>query len=220
MSGCGRRVTSRFVVGFSQCNLGEPWRVAMNAEVAARAKDFPQMEIVFADAQQDNAKQVADVENFLRQGINLLMISPNEASRSRHGPQGLRARHPGDRHRPGVEGDAYTVFIGADNRLIGRQAGALIGELLGGKGDIVEIKGLPGSPPARDRSEGMREAIAAFPGIHIVHDPVANWLREEAMTQMEIALAAHITSISSMRTTTRWQWARIWRPRQRAGTAR
>jgi ribose transport system substrate-binding protein len=37
----------------------------------------------------------------------------------------------------------------------------------------------------------MREAIAPFPGIHIVHDPVANWLREEAMTQMEIALAAH-----------------------------
>ena len=37
----------------------------------------------------------------------------------------------------------------------------------------------------------MREAIAAFPGIRIVHDPVANWLREEAMTQMEIALAAH-----------------------------
>ena len=37
----------------------------------------------------------------------------------------------------------------------------------------------------------MREAIAAFPGVHIVHDPVANWLREEAMTQMEIALAAH-----------------------------
>ena len=90
-----------------------------------------------------------------------------------------------------IEGDTYTAFIGADNRLIGREAGELIARLLSGKGDIVEIKGLPGSPPARDRSEGMREAIAAFPGIHIVHDPVANWLREEAMTQMEIALAAH-----------------------------
>ena len=37
----------------------------------------------------------------------------------------------------------------------------------------------------------MREALASFPGIRIVHEPVANWLREEAMTQMEIALAAH-----------------------------
>jgi len=164
----------------------------MNAEVAARAKDFPQMEIVFADAQQDNARQVADVETFLRQGINLLMISPNEAK-----PLTAVVRKAYESSIPvividrAVEGDTYTVFIGADNRLIGREAGKLIGDILGGKGDIVEIKGLPGSPPARDRSEGMREAIAAFPGIRIVHDPVANWLREEAMTQMEIALAAH-----------------------------
>jgi ribose transport system substrate-binding protein len=164
----------------------------MNAEVAARAKDFPQMEIVFADAQQDNAKQVADVENFLRQGVNLLMISPNEAR-----PLTGVVRKVYERGIPvividrAIEGDSYTAFIGADNRAIGREAGKLIADVLGGKGDIVEIKGLPGSPPARDRSEGMREAIASFPGIHIVHDPVANWLREEAMTQMEIALAAH-----------------------------
>ena len=192
VSGCGRRTESRFLVGFSQCNLGEPWRVAMNAEVSERAKQNPQMEIVFADAQQDNAKQVADVETFLRQGINLLMISPNEAT-----PLTAIVRKVYERGIPvividrSVEGDAYTVFIGADNRRIGREAGALIGDLLGGKGDIVEIKGLPGSPPARDRSDGMHEAIAAFPNIRIIHDPVANWLREEAMTQMEIALAAH-----------------------------
>ena len=164
----------------------------MNADVTARAKDFPPMEVVFADAQQDNARQVADVETFLRQGIDLLMISPNEAK-----PLTAVVRKAHERGIPvividrAVEGDAYTVFIGADNRLIGREAGALISQVLGGKGDIVEIKGLPGSPPARDRSEGMREAIAAFPGIRIVHEPVANWLREEAMTQMEIALAAH-----------------------------
>ena len=164
----------------------------MNAEVAERAKTYPQLDIVYADAQQDNAKQVADVENFLRQRIDLLMISPNEAKPLT--PIVTRAFDSGipviviDR---AIEGDSYTVFIGADNRLIGREAGKLIAELLHGKGDIVEIKGLPGSPPARDRSEGMHEAIAGFPGIRIVHDPVANWLREEAMTQMEIALAAH-----------------------------
>ena len=77
--GCGRAQSGKHLIGFSQCNLGEPWRVAMNAEVAARAKDFPDIEIAYADAQQDNAKQVADVENFLRQKIDLLIISPNEA---------------------------------------------------------------------------------------------------------------------------------------------
>src|ERR1039457_7070512 len=77
--GCGRQHKGKFLIGFSQANLGEPWRVAMNAEVAERAKDFPNIEIVYADAKQDNATQVANVENFLRQKIDLLIISPNEA---------------------------------------------------------------------------------------------------------------------------------------------
>ncbi|MEP6802764.1 MAG: substrate-binding domain-containing protein [Acidobacteriota bacterium] len=190
--GCGRGRQSKYLVGFSQCNLGEPWRVAMNAEVVARAKDFSRLEIVFADAQQDNAKQVSDVENFLRQKIDLLIISPNEAK-----PLTPIVQRAFDQKIPvivldrAIEGDTYTCFIGADNREIGRAAGRYIVELLNGKGAVVEIKGLPGSPPARDRSEGMREAVGGSPGIRIVHDPVANWLREEAMAQMESALSAH-----------------------------
>ena len=191
-AGCGKSKSGKHLVGFSQCNLGEPWRVAMNAEVVARAKDFPDLEIAYADAQQDNAKQVADVENFLRQKIDLLMISPNEAKPLT--PMVRRAFESGipvivlDR---AIEGDTYTTFIGADNREIGKAAGKYVAELLKGKGQIVEIKGLPGSPPARDRSDGFREAIAAYRDIKIIHDPVANWLREEAMAQMESALAAH-----------------------------
>ncbi len=147
---CSPGSKARYLVGFSQCNLGEPWRVAMNAEVAARARDFPQLQIVFADAQQDNAKQVADVENFLRQRIDLLMISPNEAK-----PLTPIVRRVFGQKIPvividrGIEGDTYTCFIGADNREIGREAGAHIAQVLGGKGRVVEIKGLPGSPPAR-----------------------------------------------------------------------
>ncbi len=191
-AGCSRGGKAQYLVGFSQSNLGEPWRVAMNEEVVQRARDFPQLQIVFADAQQDNAKQVADVENFLRQRIDLLMISPNEAK-----PLTPVVRRVYEQKIPvividrAIEGDTYTCFIGADNREIGREAGEHAAALLRGAGRIVEIKGLPGSPPARDRSAGFREAIAKYPDIRIIHDPVANWLREEAMAQMEMALAAH-----------------------------
>lgn len=189
---CGREQQGKFLIGFSQANLGEPWRVAMNAEIAARAKAFPDLEIVYADAQQDNAKQVADVENFLRQKIDLLIISPNEAK-----PLTPIVRRAFEEKIPvivldrEIEGDSYTTFIGANNREIGKAAGEYAAKLLNGTGSIVEIKGLPGSTPARDRSDGFREAIAAFPGITVIHDPVANWLREEAVTQMEAALSAH-----------------------------
>ena len=166
--------------------------MSMNADVAAAAKAAPDIEVAYADAQQDNAKQVADVENFLRQKIDLLIISPNEAK-----PLTPIVRRVYEQGVPvivldrAIEGDTYTTFIGADNREIGKAAGEFIARILKGKGDVVEIKGLPGSPPARDRSEGFREAIAGFPDIHIIHDPVANWLREEAMAQMESALSAH-----------------------------
>jgi len=189
---CGRPRQGKHLIGFSQANLGEPWRVAMNAEVSARALDFPDLEVVYADAQQDNAKQVADVESFLRQKIDLLIISPNEAKPlTPIVKRAFELRIPVIVLDREIEGDSYTTFIGANNRDIGKAAGEFIATLLGGKGDLVEIKGLPGSTPARDRSDGFREAIAKFPQIHIVHDPVANWLREEAMAQMESALSAN-----------------------------
>lgn len=194
LTSCGREQGGKKLIGFSQANLGEPWRVAMNAEIAEAAKGHAELEFVYADAQQDNAKQVADVENFLRQKVDLLIISPNEAK-----PLTPIVQRAFEQQIPvivldrEIEGDSYTAFIGADNRAIGRAAGEYVGKVLNGAGNVVEIKGLPGSTPARDRSEGFREAIAAFPGIRIIHDPVANWLREEAMTQMEAALSAHET---------------------------
>lgn len=192
VAGCGRTHHGKFLVGFSQANLGEPWRVAMNAEVAARARDFPDLEIIYADAKQDNATQVADVENFLRQKIDLLIISPNEAKPLTDIVMRVyNAKIPVIILDREIDADTYTTFIGADNRAIGRAAGEFADSILGGHGNIVEIVGLPGSTPARDRSAGFREVVAKSPGLRIVHDPVANWLREEAMTQMEAVLQAH-----------------------------
>jgi ribose transport system substrate-binding protein len=189
---CGRSRKSRFLVGFSQCNLGEPWRVSMNKAAREEARKYADMEVVYSDAQQDDSKQVADVETFLRQKIDLLIISPNEAK-----PLTAVVARAYAQQIPviildrAIEGETYTCFIGADNREIGRAAGEYAARVLGGKGDVVEIQGLLGSPPARDRSEGFHAGISNSPGIRIIHNPVANWLREEALTQMEIALKAH-----------------------------
>jgi len=192
LAGCARGHHGKYLVGFSQANLGEPWRVAMNAELEQRARDFPELEIVYADAQQDNAKQVADVENFLRQKIDLLIISPNEAT-----PLTPIVKRAFDAKIPvivldrEIDDESYTTFIGADNKAIGRAAGQFVDSILGGHGNIIEIEGLPGSTPARDRSTGFREVIANSPGLRIIHTPVGNWLRDEAMNQMEAALQAH-----------------------------
>lgn len=191
---CGgeRQQQGKLVIGFSQCNKAEPWRTWMDNSLMAEAAKHPEMEILYADAQQDNSKQVADVENFLRQRVDLLIISPNEAK-----PLTSIVKRVYDSGIPvivldrSIEGDSYTTFIGADNREIGRAAGEHAAQLLGGNGNIIELKGLPGSPPAIDRSSGFQEAINKFPGIRIVADPVADWLRDKGREQAEAALRAN-----------------------------
>ena len=159
--GCGKARSGKHLIGFSQCNLGEPWRVSMNADVAAAAKASPDIEVAYADAQQDNAKQVADVENFLRQKIDLLIISPNEAK-----PLTPIVRRVYEQGIPvivldrAIEGDTYTVFIGADNREIGKAAGEYIVGVLKGKGDDRRDQGpaglAAGARPERGLPRGDR----------------------------------------------------------------
>jgi ribose transport system substrate-binding protein len=181
-----------YLIGMSQANVAEPYRERMDDDIRTAAESVPQFEVAFADAAQDNAKQVSDVENFLTQQIDLLIISPNEAA-----PLTAVVKKAYDQDIPvivldrKVEGDAYTTFIGADNTEIGRQAGEYVAtELLPDGGSVVELKGLPGSTPAQERADGFREGIQGTPGIEIIAEGVGDWLREKGQQQFEAILQA------------------------------
>lgn len=179
-----------FLIGMSQCNLGEPWRVAMNNQIEAAAAEYDELEIVFSDAAQDNSKQIADVENFIMQKVDLIIISPNEAKPlTAVVEKAYEAGIPVIVLDRSVEGDAYTQFIGGDNRVIGEQAGKYVADMLkesGGK--IVEIKGLEGSTPQKDRHEGFMSVIDEYDNIEVVTSQSCEWLRDKAITVMEAAL--------------------------------
>lgn len=180
---------SGFVIGMSQCNLGEPWRVQMNADLKSAAEEHPDITIQFKDAQNDTLKQRAHVEEFVRSGVDLLIISPKEAAPL---TQPVAAAYDAgipvivlDR---AVTGDKYTQFIGADNKKIGKSAGEYIKNLLGGEGKVVELKGLMTSTPGQDRHTGFREGIAGS-NIEIIFEADMNWLEPNARREMESALA-------------------------------
>ncbi|MGO1173796.1 MAG: substrate-binding domain-containing protein [Actinomycetaceae bacterium] len=182
-----------YLIGMSQANVAEPYRQQMDDDIRAAAEGVDQFEVVFADAAQDNAQQVSDVENFLTQGIDLLMISPNEAAPLTDVVE--RAYNEGipvivlDRR---IEGDTFTQYIGADNFEIGRAAGEYVAsELLPDGGNVAELAGLPGSTPAQERAEGFREGIAGTDGIEIVAEASGDWLRELGQSQAESILQAN-----------------------------
>ena len=177
----------KYVIGMSQCNLGEPWRVAMNDQIAAAAKEHPEFEIIFADAAQDNSKQIADIENFVQMGVDLIITSPNEATPLTNAvTAAYEAGIPVILLDRKIDGDGYTQFIGADNVAIGKQVGEYVANtLLPDGGKVCEIKGLEGTSGGIDRDNGFREGIKANPKVEIVAANNADWLREKAITVAE-----------------------------------
>ncbi|HTE18219.1 MAG TPA: substrate-binding domain-containing protein [Armatimonadota bacterium] len=184
-----------YLIGMSQANKGEPWRQAMNDQIAAAAAKHPDLKVVFADAAQNSAKQVADVENFLQQGIDLLIISPNEAApltevvAEVHG-KGIPVIVI-DRK---VEGEAYTMWIGADNEKIGERAGAYVAEWAKREKRspcrVLELRGLAGSTPAKERGDGFRAGIKGSPDVKIIASQTGEWLREKAIPVSQSMIAA------------------------------
>jgi len=178
-----------FTIGMSQCNLGEPWRVEMNAELQNAASLHPELKVVYKDAQNDTLKQRGHVEEFVGAGVNLLIISPKEAQPLTDPV--ARAMDAGipvivlDRR---LLGDKFTCFIGADNRKIGHAAGDWIVKKLNGQGNVVELKGLMTSTPGQDRDAGFRDAIANS-GLKIIFDADMKWLEPNARDEMESALS-------------------------------
>jgi ribose transport system substrate-binding protein len=143
---------------------------------------------VFQDAAQDNAKQVSDVENLLTQGIDLLIISPNEAA-----PLNDIVKQAWENCVPVIVLDRnlvdpnYSMFIGADNVAIGRGAGQYAAKWCADNGrtecKIAEIRGLEGAPPAKDRGDGFRLGLVdgGLSEANIIFSQNADWLRERAV---------------------------------------
>jgi len=189
----------KWIVGMSQCNLGEPWRVQMNADLKEAAAAHPELAMIFKDAQNDTLVQRGQIGEFVNSDVDVLIVSPKEAAPLT--PAVAEAFRKGipvivlDRK---VLGDPYTTFIGADNRKIGHAAGEWVRQKLadlprvkaGGKAQVVELEGLMTSTPAQDRHAGFRGALEGAP-VEFVFVADMKWLEPLARTEMESALAVH-----------------------------
>jgi ribose transport system substrate-binding protein len=179
----------QYVIGMSQCNLGEPWRVQMNADIQAAAARHPEFKVVFKDAQNDTLKQRSHVEEFVSSKVDLLIISPKEAQPlTEPVARAMAAGIPVIVLDRRLLGDNYTCFIGADNKKIGKAAGEWVVKVLGGKGNVVELMGLQTSTPGQDRHSGFLEGIAGS-DIKIIFSADMKWLEPNARQEMESALS-------------------------------
>jgi len=170
-----------YLIGMSQCNLGEPWRVQMNTDIIEAIKEYENVRIIFKDAAQSNEKQEEDVKTLIDLGIDLLIISPNEAEPLTEIVEYAYEKVPVIVLDRGVYTDKYTLFIGANNYEIGYKAGESVYELSeGNRFNIVEIAGLAGAEPTIKRHDGFMDAILKYDNVNVVQILTADWLRDKA----------------------------------------
>lgn len=179
-----------YLIGVSQPNLIEPWRVQMNEEIRREVSGHEDMRVIFTDAAGSSRQQVHNVQQLLEYGIDLLIISlddpvtltPTVTEAYKDLPVIVLGR--------GVTGYDYTLYIGTDNKDIGSKAGEFVRELLGGKGgNVVEIQGLKEAPTVEERSRGFRSAIADSKEIVLSTSLNGDWLSDKAEDEMTRLLA-------------------------------
>src|ERR1051325_9324108 len=176
----------QYFVAFSQANNAEPYRAAQNALMTNLFSGHPDVKLVISDAQQDNSKQVAQVETFIRQKPDLLIVAPNErAALTAVMGQAMEAHIPTICLERDILQPNYTTYVHSDNLAIGRLAGEYIVDALKARygkarGNIVAIRGLLGVEGEINRARGAREVFARYPSIKTVADPVADWIQAKA----------------------------------------
>jgi len=165
----------------------------MNEEMVREASFNPGIELKFKTAYDSNQKQIRDIESLLADGVDLLIVSPNEAVPLT--PVVEKAMQAGipvilvDRK---INSGQYTAFVGADNFQVGKEVGIYSVNALRGKGRIMEIRGLSGSTPDYERHEGFMSIIKNYPDVHIVSSQDGGWLRLQAKEKTTEVLKKNI----------------------------
>lgn len=188
---------SKYKVGFAQAESNNPWRIAQTNSMKAEAKKLG-IQLVYTDAASSAAKQVADVNSMIAQGVDVIFLAPREEKPLI--PAVRAAKKAGitvillDRSvDPALAkaGEDYLTFIGSDFIKEGQRIAEWLVKNANGKTKIIELEGTTGSSPANDRKKGFDDAIKAAGGFQILASQSGDFSRNKGRQVAETLLQAH-----------------------------
>ena len=187
-SACSDNNTKKYVIGVSQCSE-DIWRDKLNNELVMSTYQHDNVKLKFASANDNDKLQKQQIDQFIKERVNLLIVSPNQIHTiSSVIDKAYDAGIPVILFDRKTDSDKYTAFIGADNYEAGHEMGLFIARQLNGKGNVVEIGGLKGSSPAIERDRGFRDALKTYPDIQVVNHRYADWLQNSGEAVMDSML--------------------------------
>jgi ribose transport system substrate-binding protein len=187
----------KYKVGFAQTESNNPWRIAETNSMKEYA-DKLGYQLVYTDAASSAAKQVADVNSMIAQGVDLIFLAPREEKPLI--PAIMAAKKAGipvillDRNvDPALAkaGEDYVTFIGSDFVNEGQRIAEWLAKNANGKSKIIELEGTTGSSPANDRKKGFDEAINKAGGFTILASQSGDFARDKGRQVAEALLQAH-----------------------------
>ena len=187
-SACSDNNVKKYVIGVSQCSE-DIWRDKLNNELVMSTYQHDNVTLKFASANDNDRLQKQQIEQFIKEGVNLLIVSPNQIHTiSSVIDKAYDAGIPVILFDRKTDSRKYTAFIGADNYEAGHEIGYFIGQQLEGKGNIAEICGLQASSPAIERNRGFMDALKNYPDIKVVARGYGDWIKESGVTAMDSIL--------------------------------
>jgi len=186
-----------YKVGFAQTESNNPWRIAQTESMQSEAKKLGH-QLVYTDAAGSAAKQVADVNSMIAQGVDLIFLAPREEKPLI--PAVMAAKKAGipiillDRNVDqslAKAGEDYVTFIGSDFIQEGQRMAEWLIKNKPEGAKIIELEGTTGSSPANDRKKGFDDALAGKAGFEIVASQTGDFARDKGRQVAESLLQAH-----------------------------
>jgi ribose transport system substrate-binding protein len=172
-------------VGLSISTLNNPFFVSLRKGAEDEAKKEG-VTLITVDAQNDPAKQQASVEDLIQKKVSVILINPTDSAAVANvvkeaTDKGIKVISL-DRSVTGAE---VSSHIASDNKAGGKMAADFLVDKLGGKGNIVELQGIPGSSAANERGAGFDTEADAKGGVKIVTKQPADFDRAKGLSVME-----------------------------------
>ncbi|WP_101474497.1 MULTISPECIES: ribose ABC transporter substrate-binding protein RbsB [Fusobacterium] len=175
-------------IGLVISTQNNPFFVTLKEGAEGKAKDLGD-ELIVLDSQNDPSKELANVEDLLVKGIDVLLINPTDSDAVVSAVRAAnRQKVPVVTLDRAANKGKVVSHVASDNVLGGEMAGNYIIEKLGGKGKVVELEGIPGTTAARDRGQGFNKSAKGK--LDIVAKQPADFDRTKGLTVMENILQA------------------------------
>lgn len=177
-------------LGMVISTLNNPFFVTLKEGAEKKAKELG-YQLIVLDSQNDSAKELSNVEDLIQQKISILLINPTDSDAVVNSVKAANLKKiPVITIDRASNGGTVVCHIASDNVAGGRMAADFIVKQLNGKGNVVELQGIPGTSAARDRGKGFNEEIAKNKGIKVVAQQAADFDRQKGLAVMENILQA------------------------------